>query len=344
MARRRTIALGFLAAIAVIGCDAGPRPTTPAAGETAATTTPAADRSAAADSGIGAADELGGPWLSAPVPLDDAHIAIVSDACAAEARARLSEADADLPTALVDARGEHVVTVIMADDLNAVLCLARLSDDEMSATVDSVDRLSAIAVAPVEKTAISVASVIPGDDPANDRTLAFGRIGPDAHAAKAGLGDNSTILASSAEGWWALWWLGSVRATSFSAVDSHDLVIGSAVAPAGQVEARVGPAQWWIDPTAGAPTPASRTIHALVLEQACASGDTPQGRVEPPAIELADTTITVTFSIRHKVDGQDCHGNPPFAVELKLPEPLGNRKLLDGSATPPRDATTVPAG
>src|SRR5258705_7243842 len=169
----------------------------------------------------------------------------------------LGSDDADLPTALVDARGEHFVTVIMADDLTAIECLARLSDDGGSATVDSVDRLSAVAVVPVEKAAITVASVIHLDDRPGGRTVAFGRIGPDPDAAKAGFGDNSTVLGSKAEGWWAMWWPGVVRANGFSATDNHDLVIGSAKPPAGQVEARVGPASWWIGPRASAPTPAS---------------------------------------------------------------------------------------
>ena len=76
-----------------------------------------------------------------------------------------------------------------------------------------------------------------------------------------------------------------------------------------------------------------------------ASGALP-GRMRPKEgvmIELTETSVTVTYSVRHKVGAQDCQGNTPFAVELKLPEPLGARMLLDGSETPPRDATTVPS-
>ena len=345
MARLPAIALGILTAVVVLGCDADSGLTTPlAASGSGPSATTGADRSAPADPGTVVVDQLGGAWRFSPVIVDDAHIAIVSDACATKARATLGPDDGDLPTALVDARGEHFVTLIMADDLNAIECLARLSDDGASATVDSVDRLSAMAVAPVEKSAITVASAIHQEDRPGGRTVAFGRIGLDADAAKAGFGDNSTVLGSSAEGWWAMWWPGIVRANSYAATDNHDLVIGSAKPPAGEVEARVGPARWWIDPKAPAPTATSTTIHAFVLEQSCASGDTPEGRVEPPTIDLTDTTVTVTYAIRHKVGGQDCQGNAPFALTLKLPEPLGKRALLDGSETPPRDATKVPAG
>jgi hypothetical protein len=322
------------------GCGAAPGPSDSAA--SASTARP--ESSDRPDPSAVVVDQLGGPWRFSPVVVDDAHVAIVSDACAAKARETLGTDDGDLPTALVDARGEHFVTVIMADDLNAIECLARLSDDGASATVDSVDRLSAFAVAPVEKSAITVASVIHQDDRPGGRTVAFGRIGPDADAAKAGFGDNSTVLGSSAEGWWAMWWPGTVRANSYAATDNHDLVIGSAKPPAGEVEARVGPASWWIDPRAAAPTSTSTSLHALIREESCASGDSPEGRIEQPTIELTDTTVVVTYRIRRKAGGQDCPSNPPFAIGLKLPEPLGKRTLLDGNETPPRDATKPPAG
>jgi hypothetical protein len=348
MPHARTIAIGVLTVIAIVGCAVAPSPSPSApvsVGPTASITRP--DGSAASDQpepSFVAVDPLGGPWRATPILLDNAHIAIVSDACAAAAREELGETEADLPTALVDARGEGFLTTIMADDLNAIECLAHLDETGATTTVDSVARLSMVAVAPVDQSAITVASVIHETDREGGRTVTFGRIGPDADGAKVGFGDKSVVRASIDEGWWAMWWPGDVRATSFAAVDSHDLVIGSAEPPVGEVEALVGRAAWWVDPRAAAPIGTSTTIHALVLEQACASGKPPIGRVEPPAIELTDTTVIVTYEIRKMPGDQDCQGNPPLAVELKLPEPLDKRTLLDGDETPPRDATKVPAG
>ncbi len=347
MSYARTIALGVLTVIAIVGCAVAPSPSPSAPvsiGPTASITRP--DPSTASDQpepSVGVVDPLGGPWRAAPILVDNAHIAIVSDACAAAAREELGETEANLPTALVDARGERFLTAIMADDLNAIECLAHLDEAGTSATVDSVARLSMAAVAPVDKSAITVASVIHEAGQEGSRTVAFGRIGPLAGAAKVGLTDTSVVLASIELGWWATWWPGELRAASYAAIDSHDLVIGSAEPPAGEVEARVGPASWWVNPRAAAPTATSTTIHALVLEQSCASGKPPVGRVEPPAIELTDTAVIVTYEIRKMPGGQDCQSNPPFGVELKLPEPLGKRALLDGNETPPRDALTVPA-
>jgi len=343
----RTIALGVLTAIAVIGCDAGPGPTAsagPAASGPVPRATSDADRSAPADPGQVLVDQLGGPWRVNPIIVDDAHVAIVSDACAAAAREKLGEVEADLPTALVDARGEHLVIVIMADDLNAIECLAHLDATNASATVDSVDRLSATAVAPVDRTAITIASVVHEADRPGGRTVAFGRVGPQAADAKVGFGDNTVDVASKAEGWWAIWWPGVARANSFAATDNHDIAVGRAHPPSGEVEARVLPAAWWLDPNAVAPTAAATEIHALVLESACVGGKSPEGRIEPPTIEPADASVTVTFEIRRLAGEGDCVGNTPFPVVISLPEPLGKRTLLDGSETPPREAGKPPSG
>ena len=338
----RATTIGTLALLAsvVLGCGADAVPSSSQA-STPATSPDSSDRP---DPSAVVVDQLGGRWRFSPVVVDDAHIAIVSDACAAKARETLGQDDADLPTALVDARGEHFVTVIMADDLTAIECLARLSDDGTSATVDGVDRLSAVAVAPVETTAITVASVIHLDDRTGGRTVAFGRVGPDADAAKAGFGDNSTVLGSKAEGWWAMWWPGTVRANSYAATDRRDLAVGSATPPAGEVEAGVGLASWWVDQTRPAPTATSTAIHAQLVERACASGQSPEDRIDPPTIEPDDHGIAVTFWVRRRPGAQDCQGNDPFALDIKLPEPLGARLLYDGSETPPRDVTKGPPG
>ena len=282
---------------------------------------------------------LAGPWQATPIALGDPQIAIVSDACAATARERLGEAEANLPTVLIDARGGGFATAIFADDLMAVACFARFGDEGASATVDSVARLTSAVLTPADAGTVTIDEVARLDDVANDRFVSFGRVGPDAAAVNVARRDGADAIASVAEGWWAVWWLASDRVASISAFDSAGREIAIAVMPAGELESRVGPASWWLNPRANAPTAASTTISALVLERACASGHGPEGRLEPPEIELTDTTIVITFSVRHRNGGQDCPGHPPGPFTITLPEALGDRGLFDGSEDPPRDAT-----
>jgi hypothetical protein len=339
-AGRRSAILVALSVL-LVGCGTSPGPSA-----SSVAGTPSPPPIGSADAGPSEpvdflTQQLAGPWRRSPIILDEGHIAIISDACATAARAELGEVEANLPTAVVDARGEHLATAILADDLDAIECLVHLDDAGTAATVDSVDRLSVTTLAPATGSAISVASVVHADDRPGGRTIAFGRLGPDAEAAKVGFDDASVILATDAEGWWAMWWQGTVRASGYSAVDSHDIVIGSQKPFNGEREARVRPASWWVDPAAK-PGAGSTTIKAFLQERACAGGKTPEGRIEPPRIDVTSDAITVSYQVRLLPGPQDCAGNLPFRVSLALPEALGNRKLLDGSSDPPRDATTVP--
>lgn len=48
--------------------------------------------------------------------------------------------------------------------------------------------------------------------------------------------------------------------------------------------------------------------------------------------------IVVTFRVTGLLGaGQDCQGNPPTRVAVRLPEALGNRVLLDGGREPPEE-------
>ena len=103
----------------------------------------------------------------------------------------------------------------------------------------------------------------------------------------------------------------------------------------------VGLATWWLDPAARPPAREATELSAIIVEQACASGQPPVGRVLAPAIVYGADAITITIAVR--VIGGDCPGNPEFSVTIQLAEPLGDRALLDGSVFPPRDASQPPS-
>ena len=284
-----------------------------------------------------------GKWRPAPISLGDPQIAVVSDACAAAAREQLGEPEANLPTALVDARGENVATAILADDERAMECRVRI-DSAGGVTVDSVLRLAPSAVAPVADVGIGLTRLVQVPDREGDRMLVIGRVGPKAFGVKLGFDDDMEVFASSANGWYAAWWPGHARASAIVAVDNKSLVVGTVDAPRGEVAGEMGAATWWLDPRAPPPTEVSTSILGLVHEEACASGKSPEGRIEGPLFDLTETAVTVTFGVRHLPGGQDCPANPPFPVTFKLPEPLADRTLLDGNKVPPRDASKPPPG
>ena len=107
------------------------------------------------------------------------------------------------------------------------------------------------------------------------------------------------------------------------------------------LQAGIGSAAWWIDPQAAALRTDSTTVHALLREESCASGRTPEGRIVGPFVAEDPTRVIVTFGVRPRPGSQDCPGNPTFAFRFRLPSPLAGRTLLDGGVFPPRDARTA---
>jgi hypothetical protein len=84
-------------------------------------------------------------------------------------------------------------------------------------------------------------------------------------------------------------------------------------------------------------------IEVLVTERGCNSGEDARGRIVRPAIIADDETVTVLFGVVPRQGELACPSNPETPFTLRLPEPLGERRLLDGSSVPPRDATTCPS-
>ena len=106
--------------------------------------------------------------------------------------------------------------------------------------------------------------------------------------------------------------------------------------------AGLGSAEWTIAPGQTI-EPATTTFDALVTETACASGQSSEGRIVGPDVVEADDAVLVTFAVREPGgNAQTCQSNPATRVTVTLPEPLGNRTLLDGSTLPPREPVEEP--
>jgi hypothetical protein len=108
------------------------------------------------------------------------------------------------------------------------------------------------------------------------------------------------------------------------------------------IAADIGVADWWLDPAFPAPGPDATELHVLALERACASGRPPDGRIADPEIAYTPSSVAVTIGVRRSTGDHSCPGNPAVPLTVALPEPLGDRTLLDGSRLPPHPPT-IPA-
>lgn len=93
-----------------------------------------------------------------------------------------------------------------------------------------------------------------------------------------------------------------------------------------------------LDPAAP-PQPGDRWVRLLVTETACASGEPATGRVQVPLLEPGDDAVRVAFGVTRREGNQNCPGNPATPFTLELPEPLGERPLIDAGVYPERELT-----
>jgi hypothetical protein len=102
----------------------------------------------------------------------------------------------------------------------------------------------------------------------------------------------------------------------------------------------LGEAEWAFDPAQPKPVATTQVFDAMVTEMACNSGKAADGRIVGPQFVKSPASILVIFAVRPRPGGfQTCPSNPATRVQADLGEPLGNRKLLDGSRLPPGDPT-----
>jgi hypothetical protein len=87
---------------------------------------------------------------------------------------------------------------------------------------------------------------------------------------------------------------------------------------------------WRLDPAYPPPAPSDTVLHLLVTEINCAGAQPADGRIQRPTLLVRPKAITVTYFVEPLGGFQTCPGNPPAAVELSLPEPLGDRALFGG--------------
>lgn len=82
--------------------------------------------------------------------------------------------------------------------------------------------------------------------------------------------------------------------------------------------------------------PETTRLRVSVQERMCASGQPADDRLLSPEIELGEDAVVVTWFVEPVPGGASCPSNPITGATLELPEPLGDRELLDGGVYPPR--------
>jgi hypothetical protein len=86
---------------------------------------------------------------------------------------------------------------------------------------------------------------------------------------------------------------------------------------------------WCLDPAADPPGPTDIELRVLVTEVHCASGRDAVGRIERPDVLYSAEEVRIVAYVTPLPGTQKCPGNPPTPAVFVLPEPLGDRRLVD---------------
>ena len=96
------------------------------------------------------------------------------------------------------------------------------------------------------------------------------------------------------------------------------------------------PATWTFDPD-DIIGPGTTEFTVWVTEQDCAGGQSSADRIYGPDVQTSAVAVVVTFRVRPLSGYQRCQSNPATPISVRLPQPLGDRPLLDGGREPPQE-------
>ena len=101
----------------------------------------------------------------------------------------------------------------------------------------------------------------------------------------------------------------------------------------------LGAASWALDPGFAAPKANATEMHILVWEFACSGGSPATGRMSDPIVTYSANSLIMTVGVTRVGGPATCPGPPGTPALVVLPQPIGDRTLLDGiyhPAQPPK--------
>jgi hypothetical protein len=123
-----------------------------------------------------------------------------------------------------------------------------------------------------------------------------------------------------------------MRSVAFVAVAA----VAVLVAGCGQLPGSTAGAVWSLAPDQRVDAETTR-LSVLVSRVGCNSGVT--GEVQEPDVRIDEVDVEITFLVRPgEPSAADCQGNVEVPYEVVLPEPLGERRLVDGQCASGGDA------
>jgi hypothetical protein len=233
-ARQVVLATALVALVAACG-STGPTPV--ASGRTGSTTptTPAASgtRDAASQAPGSAVPSppaaLFGTFRRAPIPVPPDVLHDATALCRTKPVPPYAEEIGSRPVVVSDLRGLGVVLLVFADGQGATGCRVEVNQaGGMRATHFAV---SSDPHGPLDPGGITLGAMQYVTEGTNQRVIAVGRAGERAVHVRAGFDDDTYVTAALANGWYAMWWPGSIRPAVIVAGNNRNEAMGKITPP-----------------------------------------------------------------------------------------------------------------
>lgn len=101
------------------------------------------------------------------------------------------------------------------------------------------------------------------------------------------------------------------------------------------------PGVWFLSPEQ-LPTKDATSVHLLVAEVGCASGEGAAGRMLPPVVTFDGHKVVIGVETRPRGDAT-CPSHPLASLTVQLGEPLGNGTLVDANGSFDDDLIVPPS-
>lgn len=100
-----------------------------------------------------------------------------------------------------------------------------------------------------------------------------------------------------------------------------------------QIPQSLNAVDWTLDPNGRPPSADSVEIDVLMTERECVSGQAIGDRLLEPEVVMTEDTVRIALAAEPPPgDAFDCQGNPETPYTVALPQPLGDREVVEGLA------------
>lgn len=216
-------------AVSACGSDAPALPSSGGDGPAGSALPPAATASIPVDAPAATPSAMFGSFRRGAIPVPPDVLRDAEVLCRTKPVPPYAEEIGSRPLVVSDLRGLGVLVLVFADAAGATGC--RVEADLAGGMRATHFAVKAGPEGPLEPGGLTLGAIEYVQDGTSQRTIAVGRAGERAVHVRAGFDDDTYVTAALDNGWYAMWWPGSIRPAVIVAGDNRNVAMGKLTPP-----------------------------------------------------------------------------------------------------------------